>query len=75
VSRRSESRGHPFARLPQLADEAREALGPDPHFVRVLLHVDPLDEELEDPRLLGGNSPLQTLANSASRIVTSRSAI
>ena len=30
------------------------ALGPDPHLERILLHVDPLDEELDDPRLLGG---------------------
>jgi hypothetical protein len=29
------------------------ALGPDPHLERILLHVDPLDEELDDSRLLG----------------------
>ena len=39
--------------LPQLPDQAREALGPDPHLERVLLHVDPLDQQLDDPRLLG----------------------
>ena len=40
--------------LPQLADQARQPLGPDPHLQRVLLHVDPLDEQLDDARLLGG---------------------
>jgi hypothetical protein len=42
----------PFV-LPQLADQARKALGPDVHLKRILLHVDPLDQELDDPRLLG----------------------
>jgi hypothetical protein len=40
--------------LPQLACQAREPLRPDPHLERVVLHFDPLDEELDDPRLLGG---------------------
>jgi hypothetical protein len=53
LSRRSESCRHAFALLPQLAHEARQSLGPDPHLKRVLLHVDPLNEELDDPRLLG----------------------
>src|SRR5919106_4432800 len=39
---------HPLALLPQLANQAREILGPDAHLERVLLHVDPLDEELND---------------------------
>ena len=34
--------------------EARETLGPDPHLECVLLHFDPLDEQLHDPSLLGG---------------------
>jgi hypothetical protein len=44
---------HPFAVLAQLADQAREFLGPDPHLDGFLLHVDPLDEEPDDARLLG----------------------
>jgi hypothetical protein len=43
-----------LALLPQLADQARAALGPDPHLKRLLLHLDPLDKELSDPRLHGG---------------------
>lgn len=39
--------------LPQLPDNAGEPLGPDAHLERVLLNIDPLDEELDDPRLLG----------------------
>jgi hypothetical protein len=35
-------------------DKAHQAVGPDPNLKRILLHVDPLDEELDDPRLLGG---------------------
>jgi hypothetical protein len=30
-----------------------EAIGPDPHLERVLLHVDSLHEELDDPGLFG----------------------
>jgi hypothetical protein len=41
-------------KLPKLPDQARQPLGPDPHLERVLLHVDPLEEELDGPRLLGG---------------------
>jgi hypothetical protein len=40
--------------LPQLTDQARKTLGPDPHLDRVLLDIHPLDEELDDARLLGG---------------------
>jgi hypothetical protein len=40
--------------LAQFGNEARQSLGPDPHLERVLLHVDPLDEQLHDPSLLGG---------------------
>lgn len=47
----------------------------DPRFQRVLLHVDPSDEELHNPRLFGGNTSFQTVANSASRTVTSGSVI
>ena len=43
----------PLVMLPQLADQAREALNPDPHLQCVFPHVDPLDEELDDPCLLG----------------------
>jgi hypothetical protein len=32
-----------------------QALGSDPHLECVLLHVDPLNEQLDDPRLLGWN--------------------
>jgi hypothetical protein len=46
----------PLVALPEFRDEARRPLGPDPHLERVLLHIDPLDEELDDPRLLGGRS-------------------
>jgi hypothetical protein len=38
---------------PEVCNEAREALSPDPHLQRALLHVDPLDEQLHDPSLLG----------------------
>jgi hypothetical protein len=34
--------------LPQLGHEARQPLRPDPHLQRVLLHIYPLDEELND---------------------------
>jgi hypothetical protein len=60
---------------PKLADKAHEPFGPDPHLQRIRLHIDTLDQELEDPRLLGGNSSLQSLAKSASRTVTSTSVI
>jgi hypothetical protein len=39
--------------LPQLSHEAREPLGPDPHLECVFLDIHPLDEQLDDPRLLG----------------------
>jgi hypothetical protein len=54
LCRRSGSCRHPFDLLPQFTDQARESLGPDPHLECVLLHGEPLDEELDDPRLLGG---------------------
>jgi hypothetical protein len=54
LSQRSASCRPPLALLPQLRDEAGQTLSPDPHLQRVLLHFDPLDEELDDPRLLGG---------------------
>jgi hypothetical protein len=54
VSRRSGSCCHPFALLPQLADQAREALGPDPHLECLLPYFNPLDEQLLDPSLIGG---------------------
>jgi hypothetical protein len=38
---------------PEFCNEARQPLSPDPHLQRVLLHVDPLDQEMHDPRLLG----------------------
>jgi hypothetical protein len=40
--------------LPQFPDQARQSLGPDLHPERVFLHVDPLNEELANARLLGG---------------------
>ena len=40
--------------MPQLPDEAGEPLRYDPHFQRILLHVDPLDQELDDARLPSG---------------------
>jgi hypothetical protein len=40
--------------LPQLADQTRQPLGPDPHLQSVLSDVDALDEELDNPRLFGG---------------------
>jgi hypothetical protein len=39
---------------PEFCNEAREALSPDPHLERALLHVHPLHKELDDARLLGG---------------------
>jgi hypothetical protein len=38
---------------PEFCNEAREALSPDPHLQHVLPHVGTLDEQLDDPRLLG----------------------
>jgi hypothetical protein len=40
--------------MPQLAYQARQSLGPDPHLERVFLNVGPLDEQLDNPRLFGG---------------------
>jgi hypothetical protein len=37
-----------------LASQACQALDPYPHLDRFLLHVDPLNEQLDDARLLGG---------------------
>jgi hypothetical protein len=54
LSPRSGSCRHPLALLPQLADQAGEALGSDPHFESIRLDIDPLDKELDDPSLLGG---------------------
>jgi hypothetical protein len=42
-----------FFTLSQLGDQADQAFGPDPHLQRVLLDVDPFDQELDDARLLG----------------------
>jgi hypothetical protein len=39
--------------LPEFCNEARQSLGPEPHLECVLLHGDPLDEQLDDPCLLG----------------------
>jgi hypothetical protein len=38
----------------EFCDEARQPLGPDPHFEAVLLHVHTLDQQLDDACLLGG---------------------
>jgi hypothetical protein len=38
--------------LPEFGNEARESLGPDPYLERVFVHIDPLNQELDDPRLL-----------------------
>ena len=40
--------------LPEFCNKARQSLGPDPHLDRVLIHIDPLDQELHDAGLLGG---------------------
>jgi hypothetical protein len=40
--------------LAQFGNEGRQSLGPDPQLQRVYIHVEPLDEQLHDPRLLGG---------------------
>jgi hypothetical protein len=37
--------------MPQLPDQARQPLRPDPHLERVLLHIDSLYQELDDPPL------------------------
>jgi hypothetical protein len=39
--------------MPQFPDQARQSFGPDSHLKRVLLDVDPLDEQLDDPGLVG----------------------
>jgi hypothetical protein len=49
---------HPLRILLQFPDQARKALRPDPHLEGALLHVHPLDEELSDSRLLGGEQPI-----------------
>ena len=36
----------------QLTDQAGKPFGPDPHLEPVLLHVDPLDEQLNDAPVL-----------------------
>ena len=69
------SRRSPLIVLPELPTRLRESLRPDPDLDRVLLHVDALDAELDDARCSAGTSAFQTVANSASRIVTSRSVI
>ena len=40
--------------LPEFPDQGRQPLGPDPHLDLILLHVDALDDELDDASLLGG---------------------
>jgi hypothetical protein len=40
--------------LTQLPNQARQPLSPDPHLERFPLDIHPLDQELDDPRLLGG---------------------
>jgi hypothetical protein len=59
--------------LPDFPDQACQSISPDTYFERVLLNVDPLDEQLRDSSLLGGEQLVQTVAKSASRTVTSRS--
>ena len=51
----------PFSRRRSRPPQACQALGPDPYLECVLLHVDPLDQELHDPRLLGGEQFPQTV--------------
>jgi hypothetical protein len=53
LSRRPASFRFPLALLQEFCNEARQPLGPDAHLRRILLHVDPFDEELDDSRLLG----------------------
>ena len=48
-----------LALLAQLTGQAGEPLGPDPHLERVLPHVDPFHEQLDDPRLVGGRRRLR----------------
>jgi hypothetical protein len=55
--RRTCSQRHPSCRLPlvllpELGDEAHQSLSPDVHLQCILLHVHPLDQKLDDPRLL-----------------------
>jgi len=50
--RRSSCRS-PLVALPEFCNEARQPLGPDGHLQRVLPHIDALDEQLDDSRLLG----------------------
>jgi hypothetical protein len=49
----------PLNLLPQLPYQACEALSPDPHIQRVLPDIDPLEEQLHDPSLLGGRCLLK----------------
>jgi hypothetical protein len=49
-----------------LNHQTPHAIGPDPHLERVLLHLDPLDQELDDPRLLGWKSSYHSLGMLAS---------
>jgi hypothetical protein len=43
-----------FRRAAAAHRPASRAPRPDPHLERVFIHVEPLDEQLHDPRLLGG---------------------
>ena len=49
-------------------DQAREALGPDPHLGHVLLHVDPSTSSCTIRSCSAGNSSFQAVAKSASRL-------
>jgi hypothetical protein len=40
--------------LPKLSNRTSEPLSPDVNLERILPHIDALDEQLDDPRLLGG---------------------
>jgi hypothetical protein len=62
--------------MPQFTDQARQSLGPDPHLERLLLNIHPLDEQLDDARLLGREQLVPDRGEvSVSSTVTSRSAI
>ena len=66
----------PFSRLlPKLPDEAGKSLGPDPHLERVPCRSTRSTRSWTIRACSAGNSSLQTVAKSASRTVTSRSAI
>jgi hypothetical protein len=66
---------HAIRILPQLGDQADRPFGPDPHLQHVLVYVNTLDQELDDPGLLGRKSSFQTVAKSASWTETSWSVI